>query len=198
LYIFGAKKIAMHFIHRLLPIGAALLLLSGATMYAQESTSKFSDKLWYGGGVNLGISGSNGFNQFGLGVSPMVGYKFGEIFSAGPRVALNYTHIRVRLFNNEIATANPLSWAAGVFGRAKVFRTIFAHVEYELEEQALAFISGNDLVIQRQQRNNTYIGAGYNSGGIWASEIMLLYNVTPVITDLRSPFVVRFGFTYKF
>lgn len=187
----------MHFTHRLLPFLTALFLLPCATMYAQEST-KFSDKLWYGGGVNLGISGSNGFNTFGLGIAPMVGYKVGGPFSLGPRAALNYTHIRVRLLNNEIATANPLSWSAGVFGRAKIIRTIFAHVEYELEEQAFAVFQGNDIAIQRVQRNNTYIGGGYNSGGIWASEIMLLYNVTPVVTDLRSPFVVRFGFTYKF
>lgn len=187
----------MHFTHRLLPLLTALFLLSGTAMYAQE-TSKFTDKLWYGGGVNLGISGSNGFNQFGLGISPMVGYKIGGPFSLGPRVGLNYTHIRVRLFNNEIATANPLSWSAGVFGRAKVFRTIFAHVEYELEEQAQAFLSTTDIIIQRTQRNNTYIGGGYNSGGVWASEIMLLYNVTQEIDDFRNPFLVRFGFTYKF
>lgn len=187
----------MNFQHRLLTSLIGIFLLAGAALTAQES-SRFADKLWYGGGLNLGISGSNGFNTFGLGVAPMVGYKVGGPFSLGPRAALNYAHIRVRLANNEVATANPLSWSAGVFGRAKVFRTIFAHVEYELEEQAFAVFQGNGIAIQRVQRNNTFIGGGYNSGGIWASEIMLLYNVTPVITDLRSPFVIRFGFTYKF
>ncbi len=165
-----------------------------------QSETKFADNLWYGGGFNLGINGGTGQSAFGIGLSPMVGYKLGGPFSIGPRVAVNYTHFRVRLPNNQVAKANPVSWAAGVFGRIKFMRQIFAHVEYELAEDAFIgnITTANGIEIFRRQTGNTYIGLGYNSGGVFASDITLLYNVTPPPNELAPPFALRFGFTYKF
>ncbi len=174
-------------------------LLFAVTLPAQRENT-FTKQLWYGGGFNFGISGATGQSAFLLGVSPMVGYKIAGPFSIGPRVAVNYTHFRVRLPNNEVATANPISWALGVFGRAKVSRNFFAHAEYELAEDA--FISNvslaNGIEIWRRQHGNTYIGAGYNSGNTWGSEILFLYNLTPPLNELAPPFNIRIGFTYRF
>lgn len=175
-----------------------LMLFLGIPSLSAQSENTFGDRLWYGGSFNLGITGSQGISAFGLGVAPMVGYKLYGPFSIGPRVSINYTHYRVRLANNQIATANPVAWGAGVFGRAKVARNIFAHVEYELSEQAFLSFSSSEIQIFRRQHGNTYIGGGYNSGSQWGYEIMLLYNVTPPREDLQVPFSIRFGFTYKF
>lgn len=167
---------------------------------AAQNEGSTGEKLWYGGGFNLGISGATGQSAFSIGIAPMVGYKIAGPFSAGPRVSINYTHFRVRLPNNEIASANPLSWSAGLFGRAKFARNIFGHLEYELAETAsIASVSiANGLEIWRRQHGNTFLGAGYTSGNTFATEILLLYNLTPPNDQLTQPFVVRFGFTYRF
>jgi hypothetical protein len=174
-----------------------LLFFATHSLSAQNDQT-FGQRLWYGGSFNLGITGSQGVSAFGLGVAPMVGYKLFGPFSIGPRVSVNYTHFRVRLPNNQVATANPVAWGAGLFGRAKVTRNIFAHAEYELSEQAFMAFSSNDIQIFRRQHGNTYIGGGYNSGSEWGYEIMLLYNVTPPREDLQVPFTIRFGLTYRF
>ncbi len=163
-----------------------------------QSEQKFGERLWYGGNLNLGFSGNTGTNTFALGIAPMVGYKIGGPFSLGPRVSLQYIHFRARLVNNQVSTANPITWGAGVFGRAKISRNIFAHAEYELAEEAFVRVDLNDIEVFRRQNGNTYIGAGYNSGNIWGYEIMALYNLTPPTDDLRAPFSIRFGFTYRF
>jgi len=165
-----------------------------------QNEGNSGEKLWYGGGFNLGISGATGQSAFSIGIAPMVGYKIAGPFSAGPRVSINYTHFRVRLPNNDIASANPISWSAGLFGRAKFARNIFGHLEYELAETAsIASVSiANGLEIWRRQHGNTFLGAGYTSGNTLATEILILYNLTPPNDELIQPFVIRFGFTYRF
>ena len=49
--------------------------------------SGFVNKLWYGGGLNLGYSGGNNQSFFAFGLSPMVGYKvWDDIISIGPKL----------------------------------------------------------------------------------------------------------------
>jgi hypothetical protein len=163
-----------------------------------QSDVPFAQRLWYGSGFSLGLSGSNGTSAISLGLSPMVGYKIVEPWSVGPRVSLNYTHFRARLFNNQIATANPISWAVGLFSRVKVTGNFFAHVEYELAEDAFVQVYTREIQVFRRQHGNTFVGAGYNSGGRTGSEIMLLFNITPPLEERLSPFELRFGFTRNF
>lgn len=202
-----------------LPIGLAILaltLVGQVQLHAQSGKKKsskndeyFDDKggfkqhLWYGGGFSLGFSGGNDISLFQIGVSPMVGYKlFGE-FSMGPRVSFLYTNVRARNYfgGNEVDTANPVSWAAGAFARYKFLQFLFAHVEYELENEAYpVYGSSGDLEILRRQRNNAYVGLGYNgnSGGPWGFEILLIYNVNLPNDAIESPFDIRAGVTYNF
>ena len=167
-------------------------------MATAQAELPFAQRLWYGSGFSLGLSGSNGTSAISLGLSPMVGYKIVEPWSVGPRVSLNYTHFRARLFNNQIATANPMAWAVGVFTRVKVTSNLFAHLEYELAEDAFIQVDTRDILVFRRQHGNTFIGAGYNSGGRTGSEIMLLFNITPPLEERLSPFELRFGFTRNF
>ncbi|MBK8844307.1 MAG: hypothetical protein IPO33_16470 [Saprospiraceae bacterium] len=61
----------------------------------KEST-KFTEKLWYGGGVNLGFGADEFTSVFSLGLSPMVGYKFTPDFSMGPRVGFSFQTIDLK------------------------------------------------------------------------------------------------------
>lgn len=185
------------------------LFLCQAALYAQvrveqvgETSEKkettFASHLWYGGNVGLGFSSNTFQSLFQIGVSPMVGYKFFEQLSVGPRVSLFYSHYRLNFGGGDVQTASPLTWTAGVFARYKLFRTIFAHAEYEFENSPVFDFSTGDLEVLRLQRTNTYIGAGYNSGERFGYEIMVLYNLSLAENSIESPFDIRFGFTYNF
>ncbi len=162
--------------------------------------SGFVNKLWYGGGVVLGLSGSNNESLFTFGLSPMVGYKvLDDVISIGPRVGFEYNHYRVDF--GQVYKSSFVSYSLGVFSRIKAFPNFFAHLEYEY--QSTEFIDGLDtangkLVKDRVNYDNAYIGAGYNSGGLFGYEIMLLYNVNQPENTAQSPVTIRAGFTYKF
>ncbi len=162
--------------------------------------NSFATHLWYGGGMNVGFANDGFSSLFRIGVSPMVGYKIFEEFSIGPRLSLQYDHYRFRPFGSggSVETTNSLYWAAGVFSRYKVLRTIFAHVEYEFENAPVYAISGNSIEVLRRERTNAHVGAGYNSGDKFGYEILLLYNLLHPENDINSPFSFRIGFTYNF
>ncbi len=182
---------------------------SEVDQYFDESGS-IKHRLWYGGGFNLGFSGSSGFSAFVLGISPMVGFKAFEgnnDFSIGPRLSLEYSYFKGTGNDGQIHSVQPLSYAFGVFTRYKVLGNFFAHVEGEFENRQVVltdfgnrFIIGVDgePVTERDPRQNFYLGAGYNSGGLFAYEILAIYNVTEPDNSLVLPFDIRFGFTYKF
>lgn len=201
-------------------IAIALLFAFNTDMYGQRSKKKtsktdeyfdesgnFKQRLWYGGGFVLGFSGSNVANQFSIGISPMVGYKIFEPFSVGPKASIQYSVIKTNV-TGENQTVQPVSWSAGVFSRYKIVRAIFAHVEFEFENEAdivddRGFInldSNGEIIVNRRQRNNVFIGAGYNSndGGLVGFEIVLLYNLTEPENSLELPIDLRFGITYNF
>ena len=181
---------------------------SGVAEYLDDK-GDFTSRLWYGGGFNLGFSGNSYYSLFNLGVSPMVGYKVFDAFSVGPRVSLQYTYIKGVGTDGNIHKIHPLAYSAGVFARYKIFRSIFAQAEYEYESAELPYFSGPFLVYDiaqaqvataRINRDNAYLGVGYNSAvnGGFGYEILLLYNflATPNSTDL--PIAIRFGFTYRY
>lgn len=170
--------------------------------YFDESGS-IQHRLWYGGGFNLNFSGANGVSAFNLGISPMVGYKAfpnNDNFSVGPRAALQYTYLKLQS-GNQVYVSQPLSYSLGVFARYKILPIIFAHTEFEYESQAFATGNigpNNNLIVEREARNNAYIGLGYNSGSLIAYEVYILYNMLEDRNSQNLPFDIRVGFTYKF
>jgi hypothetical protein len=176
-------------------------LRDGSQDRPARSTSSLADQLWFGGGFNLGFTGSNGVNLFQFGLSPMMGYKIFEPFSVGPRVAVQYNHYRARTFNGSVDSANPFSWAVGAFMRYKIIQSIFVHTEFELENQPLVTVEVDRLSVARSERNNVYIGGGYTSGqgtGTFGYEIVLLFNLNQAENTVDLPYTIRFGFTYGF
>jgi hypothetical protein len=205
------------FLFGLMILGLTIVCQSG--LYAQggkKKTSKndeyfddrggFKHRLWYGGGFSLGFSGSGDcigcYSLFQLGLSPMVGYKLIGDLSVGPRVSFLYNNIRVRVGNGNVESVNPVSWSVGVFTRYKFLNFLFAHAEYGIENRVNSIgIDFNDKVVfTRLQRNNAYLGLGYNgsSGSLWGFEIALLYNLNLPNNDIESPFDIRAGVTYNF
>ncbi|MEN0005322.1 MAG: hypothetical protein AAF798_14310 [Bacteroidota bacterium] len=165
-----------------------------------DESKGFKHRLWYGGGFSLGFTGNSLESFFQFGITPMVGYKITENFSIGPRATLLYIYYGFD-FGNRVDRNHEIEWGIGAFARYKVFRNFFAHAEYELYSDVRFLIDGSgqgDIIPARVERGNSFIGAGYNSGGRIGYEIMLLYNLTLAENDPSSPILFRGGFTYKF
>ena len=180
---------------------------SGISEYLDDKGS-FASRLWYGGNFNLGLSGDNFLTYFNAGISPMVGYKVFDSFSVGPRVSLQYSYFKGYGTDGSIHKVQPLSYSVGLFARYKIFRSIFAHAEYEHENleyprfaNGLLWYDINQakVLTQRIAFNNVYVGAGFNSSANgWGYELLLLYNTTQDPQTIGLPFVIRFGITYNF
>jgi hypothetical protein len=163
----------------------------------EKAPASFKSKLWYGGGIQLGFQSYLGYNVFGFGVSPMVGYKLTNHISAGPRVELNFTSIKQPGSKAE----SLFETDAGVFARVRIFRGLF--LQGELSNQ---WYSDLDLYTGEKYsatRFNQRLGAGWNFGngmGGGASEIGVFYNfaIANELNTYENPLAYRFGFTWNF
>jgi hypothetical protein len=173
-----------------------------------DESGGFKHRLWYGGNFNLGANSAQGSSVFAIGITPMIGYKIIGNWSAGPRLGITYTNLKTYDTQNKINSVGLTDYSVGVFTRYKVFQTFFAHAEYEYLSQQfpggdnygriILDASGKPLKV-RENRQNRYLGIGYNSGGgLFGYEIMGLYNFNVSNATVESPFSIRFGFTYKF
>ncbi|MEI6408193.1 MAG: hypothetical protein WCR52_02325 [Bacteroidota bacterium] len=170
----------------------------------KEEASAFTDfksHLWYGGGLGLGFGSYNGYSSFGLGISPMVGYKFLKFLSAGPRLSLYYSSLKVPGFS----ALGLLNTEAGVFLRAHVYRGFFLQGDLSTEwvQQPTDQYQGTTIIKRTFSRGNQYLGIGYNFGrgeGGGGSEISIHYNfaVASDINSIEQPIDYRFAFTWRF
>lgn len=152
-------------------------------------------RFWYGGGIGLGFSGGNVQSQFQFALSPMVGYKLTPEFSIGPRVSLEYNHIRVATGANTSEKFNLWDFGVGVFARYKIFNPFFLHAEYQLESRANPVLNGDNV---RVSRDNFFVGGGYSSsGGLIGYEISILWNLMED-GSVDLPLDYRIAFTYNF
>ena len=184
---------------------------------AFDKDGSLIDKLWFGGMVSPGYSGNNTLNQFTFGISPMVGYKITDKLSVGPRLAVTYRHLRGFgfdgfSFTEDVRRGNTTSISYALFGRYKILPAIFAHVEYETAianyNPLYQFTPSlylavnpvtNEVIVERETRNNAYLGLGYTSvGGNINTEFSVLYNVLDDNQSLRFPIIFRFGLNYNF
>ncbi len=160
----------------------------------------FKQKLWYGGGVNLGFNSFNGVSVFSIGVSPMVGYKFWGPLSVGPRLGVNYTSYKETGFK----ALGLVDWEAGLFLRSKIWGPIFAHAEISNEwiQRPVDYDYPNRKILKETYtRANQYVGLGYNNGdGGGGYELLVLYNfaVAGDASSDENPLGLRIGFTWKF
>lgn len=207
-----------HFCIGLLLFIAALTAPSTAS--AQRDIDQYFDesqglihRLWFGGGFNLGFFQQNSYSAFNVGLSPMMGYKITDKWSVGPRVSFQYTHVSGIGTDLRSHRVPLLSYTASGFTRVKLFRWLFAHLEYEYENSELLTVTTNGLLVYdqaqaqvvtlRRARDNAYVGLGYTqSGGLLGYEISALYNVLApdpsTVGRFESPLSIRFGLNYNF
>ncbi len=185
------------FVLTLLLIG--MIFSSAHAQSRSKKSTTLSEHLWYGGSVGLGFQSFNNQSSFLFALFPMMGYKITESISVGPRIGASYRNIKSRGLDGRVYRFNPVELSGALFGRVKLFRQIFGHVEYELaSEKNLVNNSANGISIRNGTETNFYLGGGYNSGGKIASEIYILYNFNEDDFSLEVPWVIRAGFTYRF
>ena len=178
------------------------------TTQKKEKTSKsdfWKEQVWYGGSMQLGFGGNQNYSQFVIGVTPMMGFKIKKTpFSVGPRVGVTYMSLKGTGSDGKVHRANLPAYTTSAFARVKFLQMFFLHTEYELEWKREAFVdnfgrlvidSDDKVLTDKTQRDNFYVGAGYNSGGY---EIMVLYNLNIPENSLEQPFSFRGGFTWNF
>lgn len=166
----------------------------------QESDYVLKDHLWYGAGLSLGFAGSNGASVFGLGVSPMVGYKIIGPLSIGPRLAVEFTsekYVGYKAFNM-------VDVELSLFARVRVIKGFFVQGELgTVSDQYLVADNLGQPVKTRQTRPAQYLGVGYNFAngeGGFGQEIAVLYDfyVADDVYTTQTPFQFRVAFTYGF
>ena len=162
----------------------------------KEAPKGFKSRLWYGGGVNIGFGGYNGFSSFAFGLSPMLGYKIVGPLSAGPRISYDYNSLKQRGYKS----INLNSFDVGGFVRCRVFNGLF--FQAEVSNEWYQDINYGTLEKYNDLRVNQRLGAGWNFGepGGAGSEITVLYNIKAAndLESYRNPIEYRFGFTWKF
>ena len=178
----------------LLPNGASAQ--SKKKKKSKKEEIEFKERLWYGGGINLGggfLGG--GSSAFGFGISPMVGYKIWGPFSAGPRAAFNFTSFKVP----GAPALNLVDVEFGAFLRIRAIKGLFIQGELsnEWEQEQDPFLPLEKI---KYSRFNQYVGGGWNFGGKASQEIGIYYNFA-IANDLNTteaPLQYRFMFTYNF
>lgn len=160
----------------------------------KKEQTPWTDKLWYGGGVNLNFGSDAYRSVFTFGVSPMAGYKLNSFLSIGPRISLDWTIAR---FNDgfNVYKYNSLDYGGGIFARAKFLNYFFGHVEYS--QLNVTYLDTNFEKF-REWKDIFLLGLGYNSGEIFAYEFYISYNFLEDQNSFDVPIVYRGGITYRF
>lgn len=169
------------------------------------------DRLIFGGWGVFGI----GAGVTNLGVTPVVGYRITDEFSAG--IGFGYQYLRVKDYfsvtvdlngREELKPLNAHFYSPSIWARYLIWSNIFAHVEYEHNISSYKEYVNNTLLNPPFEERKTSIsvpsllvGGGLRQpvGGRAAFVIMALYDV---LQDPRSPyyntFALRFGINFGF
>ncbi len=180
-----------------------MLGLGALSLEAQRGSDlsllPFEQRLWYGGGFQLGFSGGNNISLFQLGLSPMAGYKFTNSWSAGPRFSLLANFYTATTFSGQRDSAQPITWGIGAFTRLKITPDIFTHFEYEYANEAIITTGFDEIEVIRARFNNFFVGGGYSAAtGLNRFEMLILYNINQDDRFIVSPWQFRFGVTRNF
>lgn len=173
---------------------------NGLLYKKKKDEYKFKDHLWFGGGVSLGFAGTSGASIFGIGVSPMVGYKIVGPLSAGPRLSVLFTSEKYSGYK----AFNLFDVELSLFARVRVYKGLFVQGEIgTVSDQQIVGNQFNQPVKNTLTRPAQYVGIGYNftngEGGA-GQEIAIMYDFY-VADDLyasQTPFQFRIAFTFGY
>ncbi|MTI22431.1 hypothetical protein E1176_15470 [Fulvivirga sp. RKSG066] len=177
---------------KLLPFILLLITTKGFAQFDEPTEgSDWKDRVFVGGGLGL---------QFGtitnIEVSPLVGYRVTDNFSAG--LGITYSYYKIEFNNGEEFETN--IYGGRLFARRSLTDQFFLQAEYE--SLNLEYFNPFDNTFQREWVPGLFLGGGYFmplSRNVGLSAIAL-YNA--LYDDLKSPYnsplVIRFGFTAGF
>lgn len=173
----------------------ACCLLCAIPLLAQSdqdiSNADPKDRIYVGGGLGL---------QFGtitnIEISPIIGYRFTNDFSAG--IGLTYIYFKREFDNFDDFETNIYGYR--FFARQNIQQQFFAQAEFE--NLSLEFFNDDNGIINREWVPGFLIGGGYFQpiGRNAGFNITALYNV--LHDDQRSPYnsplILRVGVTLGF
>jgi hypothetical protein len=156
----------------------------GGTPHKSATTGKtpWQDKLIFGGNLG-GYFGHPTYFQ----LNPMVGYRTTSWLING--IGVNYTYYSTSAYRENI-------YGASLWTRASIFKSLFAHTEFEVLKRSARDGFGNysEAVVPVW-----LVGAGYTSGGgALRLNAMILYDL---IQDPNSPYnqpMIRIGGLFGF
>lgn len=168
-----------------------------------------TSKLIFGGGFALG--GGNG--MFNAGISPIIGYRITDNFSAG--VGLGYQYLSVKNYwqvrhpvtlVDEFHPLRVSMYTGSIWARYLVWNNIFVHAEPEMNlwSARRPQYEGNPPTLGKRSENFTVprllVGGGVRQPVSDRSSIvfMLLYDVIQDKNSPYSPLDIRFGFNVGF
>lgn len=186
---------------KILFLSLLFLLLNHISLDAQNERSALplKDRIWYGAGLTGNFRGSAFTSNVVLGLAPMAGYKVTDNLSFGPRISALISFYKSQL-TSQTERVSPMDWSIGLFGRYRIAREFFAHVEYAFQNEAFIFTDANGLRIDREVNNAFYVGGGYSAplGRQLGLEMSLNYYLNQPFDDFRNPLSYRFGINYRF
>ncbi len=168
-------------------------------------TNFWKEKMWYGGGFNLNfystyLAANIPGNIFSIGISPIAGYKIKPWWSVGPRIEMGYLGGKFD-YSPEILKLNGFNFGFGAFTRLKFAKVLFAHLEFSTISSLFLtgnIINNNKIETERQFREHTYLGLGYNPSSDFSYEFYLLYDFNSDPNSTQLPIQYRAGITYNF
>lgn len=145
--------------------------------------SSLRERLFVGAYINTPYFGGSTFgSQFGVGIQPLVGYRFNEYFAAGLTVKYDYTY-----FWSDVTTASLSDFSTTTFARAILARQIILQVEGGIYSDQ-SFIQSN--VTERNLFPVSYLGVGYITGN---TELLLSLEITGNLRQYQIPVEYKFG-----
>ncbi len=182
-----------------LPLLLLILLptLSAAQDSVQREKSRFSDKIFFGGGLGL---------QFGtltlIDISPVVGYRITEKFETGLGFTYKYYRFKDYYVDNYTGISYDLKSniiGGSIFARYHITESIFAHTEYESLRYMYDdfYNTGAGLMSDKRTAviNSIFVGGGYRQRITQGSYffIMALWNLNESALSPYSNPVLRMG-----
>lgn len=173
-------------------VGALLLSNITFSQYRPSSAGgnggDISEKVYFGGGG--GFSGGNQFTSISL--SPLVGYKITEEFSAGVQITYQFTKL------GDFTASN---YGGGPFGLYAFSDKIFAYSQFEYLNVQPLLVGGGKA--DRLDFTSFFVGLGYNEpiGRNVAFQIIGLYNLMygdGTNSPYNSPIQFRVGIVSNF
>jgi hypothetical protein len=172
-------------------------------LFAQENEDAEREPERSGGEENFWDNvyvGGSFWMQFGsvtyIDVSPMVGYRFTDKFSAGPGIV--YQYLKYDSYGQEYSTN---SYGGRLFARHTIFQQFFAQAQYENISTEFLYINGNGEIDEiREWVPGFLLGGGIAQplGRRGAIIISGMYNF--LHDEIKSPYpsawIFNVGFTF--